>query len=95
MSKRIYSLQMAGHRVKVVHVQGMEDFGDSDVDERLITLRAGMSAKDYRDTLRHEMRHMALRFGGVAYCESMEEEAVNRCLDNLLEPAWEKVRKRL
>jgi hypothetical protein len=48
----------------------------------------------YLSTLRHEMVHAALAIGGVAFSESMEEEAIVRCMDELFFPAWDRVAKR-
>ncbi|MGB0991326.1 MAG: hypothetical protein ACPG32_02540 [Akkermansiaceae bacterium] len=93
---RVHSVMIAGIRVKVQHIAGMEDWGECDEDEKVIRIRKeAIGTRNYQETLKHEMGHLARKFGGVAYCENMEDEAVQRCHDYLLDPAWAKVKKRL
>ena len=40
------------------------------------------------------MVHAALRIGGVAFSEYMEEESVVRCMDDLFFPAWDAIQSK-
>lgn len=82
---------VGGYKIKVLVVTGMDDWGDYDRERKMIRISHKATGDDLRDTLRHEMVHAALDIGGIAYCESMQEEAIVRCLDSLFFPAWEKV----
>ena len=87
---------IGGHRVKIKVVENFEDWGEYDHDNKTITI-AGRALKNealYLSTLRHEMVHAALWIGGVAFNESMEEEAVVRCMDEIFFPSWDRVCKR-
>jgi len=90
------SVLIGGHRVKIKVVENFEDWGEYDHDEKTISVssRAMKSKAFYLSTLRHEMVHAALAIGGVAFSESMEEEAIVRCMDELFFPAWDRVAKR-
>jgi hypothetical protein len=89
------SVQMAGHRVRVQVVEEIDDegtWGHYVHDKKLIRIaKAALDKGEFRNTLRHEMTHAALRIGGVAFSDYMEEEAVVRCLDDVFFPAWEAI----
>jgi hypothetical protein len=90
------SIRIAGVTIKVVRQDLDGDpYGSWSLDSRTIVIDQGLKGKKLHDTLRHEMVHAAWALGGVAWCESMEEEALNRCLDECFWPAWERVCKRL
>jgi hypothetical protein len=50
----------------------------------------------FRETLRHEMRHAAFDFSGLAWMMPDKlNEAICRCLDGVSDPAWEAADDRL
>lgn len=45
-------------------------------------------------TLRHELMEASLCISGVGFCETFEQEAVVRCMDEVFFPAWDRLNKR-
>jgi hypothetical protein len=87
---KIHRVRVAGVAIAIEFDAGLHEFGTWHRDEQIIKI--GPKAEDcFWETLRHEMTHAALDLGGVSFCETMEVEAVVRCLDNLLFPAWEAI----
>tara|TARA_A100001388_G_C28768102_1_gene502030 strand:+ start:579 stop:908 length:330 start_codon:yes stop_codon:yes gene_type:complete len=90
------SITMAGVRVRIK----FRDLGDDDCygayshRRKVIEIDKTLKGKDLHDTIRHEMLHAALGISGLAYCESYEEEAIVRCMDEIFFPAWERFSKR-
>ena len=86
------TVKIAGRVIQVIVEDHLEDWGHYDHDDGIIKLsRRAADGPEALPTLRHEMVHAALHIGGVAYSESMEEEAVIRCLDGVFWPAWDNV----
>jgi hypothetical protein len=44
--------------------------------------------------LRHELMEASLCISGVGFCESMEQEAIVRCMEEVFFPVWERIQKR-
>jgi len=90
------SITMAGVRVRI----NFRDLGDDECyglyshRRKLITIDKALKGKELHDTIRHEMLHAALGISGLAFCESYEEEAIVRCMDEIFFPAWERFLKR-
>jgi len=90
------SITMAGVRVRIQ----FRDLGDDDCygayshRRKLITIDKALKGKDLHDTIRHEMLHAALGISGLSFCETYEEEAIVRCMDEIYFPAWERFIKR-
>jgi len=82
-------IKMAGEVIQVLVDHNTDDWGYYDHDRRLIYIsQRAIDYDQYAETLRHEMMHAALRIGGVAFNETMEEEALIRCLETIFFPAW-------
>ena len=82
---------IGGKRIEVIEDPDLVEYGTFDPDGWEI--RLGPSAKvNPLDTLRHEMIHAAFAVAGISHLRRFEEEAVVRCLDNLLFPALEQLR---
>ena len=87
---------MAGVRVRI----NFRDLGDDECyglyshRRKLITIDKSLKDKELINTIRHEMLHAALGISGLAFCESYEEEAIVRCMDEIFFPAWERFLKR-
>jgi len=87
---------MAGVRVRI----NFRDLGDDECyglyshRRKRITIDKSLKGKELIDTIRHEMLHAALGISGLAFCESYEEEAIVRCMDEIFFPAWDRFLKR-
>ena len=87
---------MAGVRVRI----NFRDLGDDECyglyshRRKLITIDKSLKDKELINTIRHEMLHAALGISGLAFCESYEEEAIVRCMDEIFFPAWDRFLKR-
>jgi hypothetical protein len=60
-------ITIGGHKYKVVYQKNLEDFGNVDVDKKIITLRDNLSTKETLDTLLHEAFHACLALSGLSY----------------------------
>lgn len=87
------SATVGGHKVKIELVEEVDEDGSWAHyvhDKKLIRIaNRALRKGEFKKTLRHEMVHAALRIGGVAFSDYMEEESVVRCMDELFFPAWE------
>ena len=89
------SLRIAGQRVRI----RIADLSDDDVfgyyshDRKIIFLSEALEEKELLDTLRHELMEASLCISGVGFCESFEQEAVVRCMDEVFFPAYERLLK--
>jgi hypothetical protein len=90
------SLRVAGQTVKIVQ----RDLSDQDLygyfshDQKLITIHNDLSDKDCLETLRHELMEASLCISGVGFCETFEQEAVVRCMEEVFFPAYDRLIKR-
>ncbi len=90
------SVTMAGVRVRI----NFRDLGDDECyglyshRRKLITIDKSLKDKELIDTILHDMLHAALGISGLAFCESYEEEAIVRCMDEIFFPAWGRFLKR-
>ena len=86
------SVQVGGHKIDVFFAQ-IENLGEYHTELKQIKINAAIIADDkvVFETLRHEMIHCAFDISGIAFCETFEEEAIVRCLDNVFFPAYEKL----
>lgn len=81
---------IGGKRIEVIEDPELSDYGSFNADEW--TIRIGPSERmDRHETLRHEMIHAAFAVAGLSHLRKFEEEAIVRCLDNLLFPALEQL----
>ena len=86
------SITMAGVRVRIQ----FRDLGDDDCygsyshRRKLITIDKALKGEDIHDTIRHEMLHAALGISGLSFCETYEEEAIVRCMDEIFFPSWDR-----
>lgn len=82
---------IGGKRIEVIEDPDCVEYGTFSPDEWII--RLGPSAKvSPLETLRHEMIHAAFAVAGISHLRRFEEEAVVRCLDNILFPALPQLR---
>jgi len=82
---------IGGKRIEVIEDLDLAEYGTFSSDEWII--RLGPSAKiNPLETLRHEMIHACFAVAGLSHLKRFEEEAVVRCLDNLLFPALESLK---
>ena len=88
---------IGGHRIRIEVADVGDDWGRSDFEGRVISVsvKACGTKKNLRETLRHEMMHIALSCGGVTWAEKWDEELVVRCLENLFWPAWDRMERSL
>jgi hypothetical protein len=89
-------VEIGGMRFQLV-VRDLDEWGKMSFDGREIALSTkAVSRPDLlRETLRHEMTHAAFAVSGISFADGWEEEAVVRCLDNILFPAWERIQNLL
>lgn len=98
MAKRIpTSVSVGGKRVRIRVIPELESWGEYHHDEAEIHLapRTLLKAITLRETLRHELMHAALSISGVGFAESLDQEAVIRCFDEIFFPAWDTLHKKL
>jgi len=85
--KKLSSTEIAGRKIKIQY-KDIEEWGLCNIDTLTITLskKCLKNKKLHQDVLTHEVIHMALELGGVAYMESNDEEAYVRCIEGLILP---------
>lgn len=87
---KINRIEIGGMSIVIEFDEALSEFGHWNYDSK--TIKMGPRAEScFWETLRHETVHAALDIGGVSFCETMEVEAVVRCLDGLFFPAWDAV----
>lgn len=75
----------------------LEDLSDDDCfgyyshDRKIIVLSKSLDDDKLRKTLRHEIMEAALCISGIAFCETMETEAIVRCSEEIFWPAWDRI----
>ncbi len=86
------SVQVGGHKIDICFAQ-IENLGEYHTELKQIKINSSLAGYDKAcfETLRHEMIHCAFDISGIAFCETFEEEAIVRCLDNVFFPAYEKL----
>ena len=95
MAKKQYSLpstiKVGDIEFKVI-LKKMKDFGDMDIDKKVIRVREGMTSEETFDTLMHEVTHAALAISGLSNIldDDNVEEAVVRVADYIVFPAYKK-----
>ena len=85
------AIKVGGVEFKIV-LKKMSDFGDFDVDKKLIRIRQGLSPTAMFDTLMHEVAHAALAISGLSNILDDEnlEEAIVRIADYILFPTYQR-----
>lgn len=91
------TIRVAGQTIKIVRDNLSDDnlFGYYSHDRKTIFLSESLNGKDLLLTLRHELMEASLCISGVGWCETYEQEAVVRCMDEVFFPAYERLLKRL
>ena len=81
-------ITIGGQKYKIVYKKKLEDFGNIDVDKKIITIRESLSDNDKLDTILHEAFHACLALSGLSYLldDENKEEALVRAFDSLLLP---------
>ena len=93
--KSLKSVTIAGQLIKIKRTELEDCYGQYAHDRRIIFLNVNLPEKDILSTLRHEMLHASFHIAGISFCESFEEEACIRCIDEVFFPAYERMLKRL
>ena len=91
------SLRVAGQVVRILQEDLSDDglFGYYSHDRKVIILAKDLKDKQTLATLRHELMEASLCISGVGFCETFEQEAVVRCMDEVFFPAYERLFKRI
>jgi|TARA_R110002051_G_scaffold298927_1_gene365961 hypothetical protein len=91
------TIRVAGQTIKIVIVNLSDDnlFGYYSHDRKTIFLSETLEKKELLNTLRHELMEASLCISGVGWCETYEQEAVVRCMDEVFFPAYERLLKRI
>lgn len=85
---------IGGQKIKIAWGELDDCYGTYDHERRKITLDKKLSNGEVLSTLRHELMHASFDVSGLSFCESWEEEAVVRCMEQVFFPAYERVIKR-
>ena len=93
--KSLKSVMIAGQRIKIQKADLDDCYGQYLHDKRIIQLHKNLPELQIIPTLRHEMLHAAFHISGISFCESFQEEACIRCIDEVFFPAYERILKRL
>jgi len=93
--KSLKSVMIAGQRIKIQMTDLDSAYGQYLHDRKTIQLDTYLTDDDFITTLRHEMLHAAFHISGISFCESFQEEACIRCIDEVFFPAYERILKRL
>ena len=85
------SISIAGITFKILY-KPMADYGDFDIDKKLISIRDNLTTQETLETILHESLHACLAVSGLSYLiDSVEtEEALVRCIDHLYLPVIQK-----
>ncbi len=89
------SIHVAGVPVKII-VDDLSDddcFGFYSHDRKVIVISDSIKGKRLLETVRHEMMEASLCISGVGFCETYEQEAVVRCMEEVFFPAWDRFQK--
>jgi hypothetical protein len=79
---------IGGRRIEVIEDLDLAEYGTFSPDEWVIRLGPSSRVNQF-ETLRHEMIHACFAISGMSHLRRFEEEAIVRCLENLLFPALE------
>lgn len=93
--KPLKSVTIAGQRIKITRTDLGDCYGQYLHEKKTIQIDCGVSKKEFIPTLRHEMLHASFHISGLSFCESFQEEACIRCIDEVFFPAYERVLKRI
>lgn len=91
------SIRIAGQTIKI----RFSDLSDEDLygyyshERKMIFVSDRLEGKDLMNTVRHELMEASLCLSGVGFCETFEQEAVVRCMDEVFFPAYERFLKRV
>ena len=82
---------IAGITFKILY-KSMNDYGDFDIDKKLISIRDNLTNQETLETILHESLHACLAVSGLSYLIDSDEteEALVRCIDHLYIPVIQK-----
>jgi|TARA_R110000824_G_scaffold51312_1_gene143212 hypothetical protein len=91
------TIRIAGQTIQIMREDLSDEnlFGYYSHDRKVIILSKELKEDKVHTTLRHELMEASLCISGVGFCETFEQEAVVRCMDEVFFPAYERLRKRL
>jgi len=91
------TIRVAGQTVRILKEDLSDDglFGYYSHDRKVIILSKDLKDTQLLLTLRHELMEASLCISGVGFCETFEQEAVVRCMDEVFFPAWDRISKRI
>ena len=89
-------IPIGGWKWKIKLVSGLKEkegaHGDTDIENRIIRIDASVPIEEQKQILFHECLHAVLFLGGQTEDISEEkEEALVRCIENLLWPSISKI----
>ena len=81
-------ITIGGQKYRIVYKKNLEDFGNVDVDKKIITIRGTLSDTEKLDTILDDAFHACLAISGLSYLidDENKEEALVRAFDSLLLP---------
>ena len=98
-SPPITEIRVGGRTITIRIDPAMTDWGNYFADQREIVIspRAAENFADFYETIRHEIKHVALDMAGLTYLPKMPayEEPIVRALDALYDPAVERFRAQM
>tara|TARA_S200002703_G_C3581082_1_gene178482 strand:+ start:89 stop:382 length:294 start_codon:yes stop_codon:yes gene_type:complete len=91
------TIRVAGQTVKISQKNLSDDdcYGFYSPERKIIFVHDELDEHETLTTLRHELMEASLCISGVGFCETFEQEAVVRCMDEVFFPAYERLLKRL
>lgn len=89
------SINIMGHRVRIVVEKDKDNWGSFDGDKKVIYVQAGLTKKQREETIKHECMHAVLFFSGIHFTlnDHDMEEALIRCLEYNYLPLLNKIEK--
>ena len=90
---------IGGRRIKIIvepfKGADADTFGEYFHDDKLIQINTGLCDKVAVLTLKHEVLEAALLISGVGFMDAYCQEAVVRCVEEIFDPAWSTLSKRM
>ena len=82
-NKRPDKIVIFGKTVSIIEKENFANFGESNLDDLVITIRKGLDDKNFETTLLHEVIHVMLHISGWnELLEDNKEESLVRMLEH-------------
>jgi Zn-dependent peptidase ImmA (M78 family) len=98
MRKTLFSLSVAGKKVRVVADSNVEPYAEFDPETNIIRIHPSVIENEvlFFETLRHELGHAVIHITGLFSLMSVEvQEAVIRSMDSFLFPVLPSAEKQV